>query len=70
MSNETKKPTTGDYTLDWMFANLPPEKWTFQAYVEINWCGDKTVEEVLEDGELVADLPEELYPMPSSRLVQ
>jgi hypothetical protein len=59
--------TTGDITLDWMFKNLPPEKWTLQTYVQINWFGDKTVEEVLEDGELVADLPEELYPEPASK---
>jgi hypothetical protein len=59
-----------DTTLAWMFANLPPDKWTLQTYVQINWCGDKTVEEVLEDGELAGDLPEELYPEPRTRLIQ
>jgi|HubBroStandDraft_2_1064218.scaffolds.fasta_scaffold00513_9 hypothetical protein len=59
-----------DATLAWMFANLPPEEWTLQTYVEINWVGSKTVEEVVEDGELAADLPEELYPAPETRLIQ
>jgi hypothetical protein len=63
------KTTTGDYTLDWMYHNLPPEMWTLQTYVEINWCGDKTVAEVVEYGELAADLPEQLYPEPVSKLV-
>jgi hypothetical protein len=63
------KKTTGDYTLDWMYRNLPAEKWTLQTYVEINWTGSMTVEEVLTDGELAADLPEQLYPEPVSKLV-
>jgi hypothetical protein len=63
------KKTTGDYTLDWMYRNLSPEKWTLQTYVEINWCGDMTVSEVVEDFELAANLPEQLYPEPASKLV-
>ena len=54
-----------DATLVWMFAHLPPHEWTLAKYVELNWLGDKTVAEVLEDAELVADLPEELYPEPA-----
>jgi len=65
---DTKKTT--DYTLDWMYRNLPPEQWTLESYVGINWCGDKTVAEVVEDGELAADLPEELFPEPASKLIQ
>jgi len=63
------RKTTGDYTLDWMYRNLPPEQWNLRTYVEINWCGDMTVSEVVEDGELAADLPKELYPEPVSKLV-
>jgi len=61
---------TGDTTLDWIYATLPPEKWTLQTYVELNWIGDQTVEDALEDGELAAELPEELYPEPATRLIQ
>jgi hypothetical protein len=49
-----------DFLLDWMYRNLPPEQITLRSYVALNWCNDKSVEEVLEDGELAADLPEEL----------
>jgi hypothetical protein len=61
---------TGDATLDWMFAHLLPHEWTLARYVELNWLGEKTVAEVVEDGELASDLPEELYPEPVTRLVQ
>lgn len=50
-----------DHTLRWMLANQVPL--TLGAYVAINWCGGKTVEEVLADGELAADLPQELVAM-------
>jgi hypothetical protein len=63
------KKTTGDYTLDWMYRNLPPEQWNLRTYVEINWCADLTVADVLKEAELIAELPEELYPEPVSKLV-
>lgn len=59
-----------DYTLNWMLANLPREKWTLENYVSINWAGEKTVQEVEEDGELASELPEELYLQPLMRLIQ
>jgi hypothetical protein len=52
--------TTGNHLLDWMLNNLPPERITLRDYVALNFCGDLTVEEVLEDGELAADVPKEL----------
>jgi hypothetical protein len=64
-----KDKITGDYVLDWMIKNLPPDKITLRAYVGLSWCGDKTVAEVVNDGELAADLPEQLYPEPVSKLV-
>ncbi|PYU70672.1 MAG: hypothetical protein DMG52_25055 [Acidobacteria bacterium] len=33
---------------------------TLENYVLLNWMGDKTVKEVLEEAELAAALPEEL----------
>jgi hypothetical protein len=48
---------TGNHLLDWMLKNLPPDKITLREYVMLSWCGDKTVEEVLRDGELAADVP-------------
>jgi len=59
-----------DSTLDWMFKNLPRKDWTLATYVSINWMGEKTVDEVVNDGELAAELPEELYPEPATRIVQ
>jgi hypothetical protein len=55
----TPKKST-DATLDWMYANLPPEKITLRSYIALNWCGDKTLEDL--EGEELAALPEELYP--------
>lgn len=49
--------TTGDHLLDWMLKNLPPDRITLRDYVALNFCGDKTVEEVLRNGELAADVP-------------
>lgn len=59
-----------DATLQYMFKNLPPKDWTLATYVSINWCGEKTVDEVVNDGELAADLPEELYPEPVTEVIQ
>jgi len=59
-----------DHTLNWMFANLPQEDWNLKTYVQINWCGDKTVEEVIDDAELASELPEELFPAPETGLIQ
>ena len=59
-----------DATLNWMFANLPPSDWTLENYVAINWCGDLSVEDVLADAELTSELPEELYPVPATKVRQ
>ena len=48
--------TDKDATLDWMFRNLPSEEITLANYVAINWCGDKTLEDL--DAEGLAELPE------------
>ena len=50
-----------DCTLTWMHANLPPRKWNLRTYVQINWMGDYTVAEVLEQAELASELPPELF---------
>jgi hypothetical protein len=60
--------TTGDYTLDWMLRNLPPEQVTLRSYVALNWCAEKQLEDL--DAEELAGLPEELFPEPASRLIQ
>lgn len=52
---------TGNHLLDWMLKNLPPDRITLRDYVALNFCGDRTVEAVLNDGELAADLPKELF---------
>lgn len=65
---DKKKPATGDYTLDWMYRNLPPEEITLANYIASNWCNNKTLEDL--EGEELAELPEELYPEPATRLVQ
>ena len=62
---DTKKST--DVTLDWMYANLPSEQITLRSYIALNWCGDKTFEDL--EGEELAGLPEELYPEPASKLL-
>ncbi len=49
-----------DATLAFMKENLPPEEITLQAYIGLNWCGDKTLADVLEEAELAAELPAEL----------
>jgi hypothetical protein len=53
--------TVGDPTLDYMRAH-PELEFSLKTYVELNWLGDKTVEEVLDDPELESELPFELYP--------
>ena len=45
------KTKTGDYTLDWMYRNLPPEEITLANYIAINWCNEKTLND-LEGEEL------------------
>jgi len=60
-----KKST--DYTLEWMYHNLPPEQITLDSYIALNWCGDKTLEDL--EAEELASLPEELYPEPVSKVV-
>jgi hypothetical protein len=63
--------TTGNHLLDWMLKNLPPDRITLRDYVMLNFCGDRTVEEVLRDGELAADLPKELFRItPGSKTIQ
>jgi hypothetical protein len=65
------RKTTGNRLLDWMLNNLPPERITLRDYVALNFCGDLTVEEVLRDGELAADLPKELFRItPGSEAIQ
>ena len=58
---------SSDSLLDWMYRNLPPEQITLRSYIELNWCGDKTLEDL--EGEELASLPEELYPEPASKLL-
>jgi len=60
--------TTGDSTLDWMYRNLPPEEVTLANYITINWCNEKTHNDL--EGEELACLPKELYPEPVSKLIQ
>ena len=60
--------TAKDASLDWMYRNLPPEEITLEKYIAINWCGDKTLEDL--EGEELACLPKELYPEPVSKLIQ
>ena len=48
--------TAKDPTLDWMFRNLPSEEITLANYIAINWCGDKTLEDL--EAEELAELPE------------
>ena len=62
------KTKTGDYTLDWMYRNLPPEEITLANYIAINWCNEKTLNGL--EGEELAYLPKELYPEPASKLIQ
>ena len=38
--------TAKDPTLVWMFRNLPSEEITLANYIAINWCGDKTLEDL------------------------
>jgi hypothetical protein len=60
-----KKST--DYTLDWMHRNLPPEQISLRTYVALNWCAEKRLEDLeVED---LAEMPEELFPEPVSKLV-
>ena len=58
------KPTSSDEVLNWMYKNLPPEKWTLAVYIELNWWDGRTTDDL--DGEELAALPEELYPEPAN----
>ena len=60
--------TTGDYTLDWMYRNLPPEEITLANYIAINWRHEKTHKDL--EGEELTYLPKELFPEPASKLIQ
>jgi hypothetical protein len=60
--------TSSDYTLNWMYRNLPPEEITLANYITINRCADKTLEDL--EGEELAYLPKELYPEPATNLIQ
>ena len=62
------KTKTDDYTLDWMYRNLPPQEITLANYIAINWCNDKTLNDL--EGEELAYLPKELYPEPATNLIQ
>ena len=52
-----EKKSTGNYVLDWMYQNLPPEQWNLQTYIGLAFFGDKTIEDL--DAEELAELPEE-----------
>ena len=67
MDKLKERAKTGDDTLDWMIENLPSSEVTLQRYVELNWLGERTLEDL--DGEELAELPEELYPEPPSKSV-
>jgi len=58
------KPTSSDEVLNWMYKNLPPEKWTLAVYIELNWWGGRSTDDL--DCEELAALPEELYPEPAN----
>ncbi len=60
--------TTGDCTLDWMHRNLPPEEVTLANYITINWCNEKTLNDL--EGEELTYLPKELFPEPATNLIQ
>lgn len=49
-----------DPTLSWMRQNLPENEVTLEAWVGLNWCGDKNLRDVCREAELVAELPVEL----------
>ena len=65
--NKPKKNEAIDWTLDYMLKTLPPERITLATYIELNWFGSKTFDEL--DGEELAELPEELFPEPLSNTV-
>jgi hypothetical protein len=46
-----------DCVLTWMKANLPPEQWTRETYLELAYLGNPPDEPL--DAELEAELPEE-----------
>ena len=52
------RDTNPDTTFAYMLKNRIAL--TLENYVLLNWMGDKTVKEVLEEAELAAALPEEL----------
>ena len=60
--------TTGDCTYSWMIHNLPPEEITLANYIAINWCHEKTLNDL--EGEELACLPKEFYPEPASKVIQ
>jgi hypothetical protein len=62
------KTKTGDYTLDWMYRNLSPKEITLTNYIALNWCNEKTLDDL--QGEELAYLPMELLPEPASKLIQ
>jgi hypothetical protein len=63
-----EQPTTNDCVLTYMYKNLPPERWTLDTYITLAWMGDKELKDL--EGEELAMLPVELYPVPVTRMRQ
>jgi hypothetical protein len=66
--DDVEEHTTDDCVLDHMYANLPPEKWTLETYLELAYWDGRTVDDL--DGEELSMLPPELYPVPESKHIQ
>jgi len=49
-----------DTTLAYMHLNLPRKQWTLETYVGLNWFGDRSLHDICQESELVAELPIEL----------
>jgi hypothetical protein len=60
------KPPT-DCVLDYMLAHRDTIPFTLESYVQINWAGDKRLEDL--EAEELSMLPPELFPEPVSKLV-
>lgn len=55
-----EEPGEGAEVLAWMKRNGVPL--TLEAFVDLNWFGDWTADEVLDEPELAAQIPKSLLP--------